>query len=40
MAHMSVEMYRYTWVVVKIMVPFGVPTIIRNLIFRVPKNGP
>ena len=29
-----------TWVVVKIMVPFWVPFIIRHLIFRVPKKGP
>ena len=29
-----------TWVVVKIMVPFGVLNIIRHLIFRVPKKGP
>ena len=32
-----------TWVVVKIvkmMVPFGVPIIIRHLLFRVPKKGP
>ena len=28
------------WVVVKIMVPFWVPIIIRHLIFRVPKTGP
>ena len=28
------------WVVVKIMVPFGVPNIIRHLVFRVPKKGP
>ena len=27
-------------VVVKIMVPFRVPIIIRHLIFRVPKKGP
>ena len=26
------------WVVVKIMVPFGVPILIRHLIFRVPKR--
>ena len=26
-----------TWVVVKIMVPFGVPNIVRHLIFRVPN---
>ena len=29
-----------TWVVVKIMVPFWIPIIIRHLIFRVPKKGP
>ena len=29
-----------TWVVVKIMVPFWVPVIIRHLLFRVPKKGP
>ena len=28
------------WVVVKIMVPFWVPIIIRHLLFRVPKKGP
>ena len=28
------------WVVVKIMVSFWVPNIIRHLIFRVPKKGP
>ena len=28
------------WVVVKIMVPFWAPTIIRHLIFRVSKKGP
>ena len=27
------------WVVVKIMVSFWIPTIIRHLIFRVPKKG-
>ena len=27
------------WVVVKIMVPFWVPIIIRHLLFRVPKKG-
>ena len=27
-------------VVVKIMVPFGVPSIIRHLLFEVPKKGP
>ena len=29
-----------TWMVVKIMVPFWVPIIIRHLLFRVPKKGP
>ena len=28
------------WVVVKIMAPFWVPIIIRDLLFRVPKKGP
>ena len=28
------------WVLVKIMVPFWVPIIIRHLLFRVPKKGP
>ena len=28
------------WGVIKIMVPFWVPIIIRPLIFRVPKQGP
>ena len=28
------------WVVVKIMVPFWVPIIIRHLLFKVPKMGP
>ena len=28
----------YIWVVVKIMVPFWIPTIIRHLIFRAPKR--
>ena len=28
------------WVVVKIMVPFWVPIIIRHLLFRVPQKGP
>ena len=31
---------RGIWVVVKIMVPFWIPSIIRPLIFRVPKKGP
>ena len=29
-----------TWVVVKIMVPFWVPNIVRHLLFRVPQQGP
>ena len=29
-----------TWVVVKIVVPFWIPIIIRHLIFRVPKKEP
>ena len=29
-----------TWVVVKIMVRFWVPSIIRHPLFRVPKKGP
>ena len=29
---------RHIWVVVKIMVPFWVPILIRGLIFRVPKR--
>ena len=33
-------MYIYTWVVVKIMVPFWVLIIIRHLLFRVPEKGP
>ena len=28
------------WVVVKIMVPFWVPHVIRQLLFRVPTKGP
>ena len=28
----------YMWVVVKIMVPFWIPIIIRHLVFRVPKR--
>ena len=28
------------WVVVKIMVPFWVPNIVRHLLFRVPKKEP
>ena len=31
---------RLMWVVVKIMVPFGVLIVIRYLIFSVPKKGP
>ena len=31
---------KYIWVVVKMMVPFWIPIIIRHLIFRVPKKGP
>ena len=31
--------YICIWEVVKIMVPFGVPIIIRHLVFRVPKKG-
>ena len=30
----------YLWEVVKIMVPFWVPIIIRHLLFTVPKKGP
>ena len=30
----------HVWVVVKIVVPFGFPIIVRHLIFRVPKKGP
>ena len=32
--------FQAIWVVVKIMVPFWIPIIIRHLIFRVPKKGP
>ena len=28
------------WVVVKIMVPFWVPNVVRHLLFRVPKRDP
>ena len=28
-----------TWVIVKIMVPFWIPMIMRHLVFRVPKKG-
>ena len=28
------------WVVVKIMVPFWIPILIRHLMFRAPKKGP
>ena len=31
---------KQTWVVVKILFLFGVPIIIRHLIFRAPKKGP
>ena len=34
------ERKKQRWVVVKIMVPFWVPIVIRHLIFRVPKKGP
>ena len=30
----------YIWVVVNMMVPFGVPIIVRHLLFRVPKKRP
>ena len=30
---------KHNWVVIKIMVPFWIPIIIRHLIFRVPKKG-
>ena len=36
----SIYLCMCIWVVVKIMVPFWVPIIIRPLIFRVPKKGP
>ena len=37
----TLEVYQSVkWVVVKIMVPFWVPIIIRHLILRVPKKGP
>ena len=29
----------FTWVIVTIMVPFRVLTVIRHLVFRVPKKG-
>ena len=29
----------HTWVVVKMMVPFWIPIIMRHLIFRAPKRG-
>ena len=35
-----VLIHRCTCVVVKIMVPFWVPDIVRHLLFRVPKKGP
>ena len=34
----SAELGHSIWVVVKIMVPFGVPIIIRHLLFRVPTR--
>ena len=34
------DIYIYIWVVVKIMVPFWVPIIVRHLIFKVPIKGP
>ena len=37
---MSITSLLGIWVVVKIMVPFWVPIIVRHLIFRVPKKGP
>ena len=37
--HHQVTSYGLIWVVVKIMVPFWVPIIIRHLISRVPKKG-
>ena len=30
----------HMWVVVKTMVPFWVPIIVRHLLFRVPQKGP
>ena len=33
-------MFHSIWVVVKIMVPFWIPAILRHPIFRVPKKGP
>ena len=33
-------LYNPIWAVVKIMVPFWIPAIIRHLIFRVPKTEP
>ena len=33
-------LHSFIWVVVKMMVPFVIPIIIRHLIFRVPKKGP
>ena len=35
----SQEPWSRIWVVVKMMVPFWIPSIIRHLIFRVPQNG-
>ena len=38
--HSSIALLEFSiWVVVKIMVPFWVPIIIRHLLFRVPKIG-
>ena len=38
---MGSRAYKYdSWLVVKIMVPFLVPIIIRHLLFRVPKKEP
>ena len=33
-------LHKVIWVVVKIMVPFWIPVVIRPLIFGVPKKGP
>ena len=35
----SIYIYIYIWVVITIMVPFWIPIIIRQLIFRVPQKG-
>ena len=40
MGIMEKKMESIIWVVVKIMVPFWIPIIIRHLMFRVPKKGP